>query len=340
MNIEVVGLNHRTAPVEIREKISFSPLSLDKALVSLKRNSEIKEGVILSTCNRVEIYALGLGNRKINGMLTDFLSSFHQVDKNFFQNYLYQFSGLRAVDHLFRVSSSLDSQILGENQILSQLKNAYFKARQAGTVSKAFSFIFEEAIKLGKLVRSQTQIGYGAVSISTAAVELARKIFGDFSQKKILIIGAGKIGELTLRHLYEKGAQAVLVANRTRSKAKVLAEKFQGKALDFDELTAALNAADIVISSVNTNNFLVTKNVMQKLIMQRRGRPIFFIDLGMPRNIDPQANLVENVYVYNLDDLERIKDVNLEERLKETEKVEQLIAKQLINVECRVKEII
>ena len=339
MNIGVVGLNHRSAPIEVREKISFPGAKLGQALQVLKRDKRIREGLILSTCNRVEIYAES-GEPGLDEHLTDFLSSFHSAPKTELKKHLYAHNGLDALRHLFRVSSSLDSQILGENQILGQIKTAYFTAKEAGTVAGDFSFIFEEAIKMGKRARSETQIGVGAVSVSTAAVELARKIFNDFKGKKILIIGAGKIGELAVRHLYVKGAQMVLVANRTFSKAEKLAREFQGQAISFDKFEEALTVADIVISSVSAPHLLVKKEDARQLIAARKQKPIFFIDLGVPRNIDPEINGIDNVYVYNLDDLKKVKDANLKERLNEAEKIEGMIEVRMERICPKIKEML
>lgn len=336
----MVGLSHRSAPIEVREKFAFSKTSLEEALTRLKTDTQIQEGVILSTCNRVEIYALGLPEKKINGTLTNFLNSFHKVTNSSYEKYLYTFNGIGAIKHLFRVSSSLDSQILGETQILGQVKNAYFKARQTGTVSRVFPFVFEEAIKIGKRARSQTQIGYGAVSISTAAVEMARKIFGDLAEKRVLIIGAGKIGELSAEYFYSRGAKMVLVANRTFFRAQQLAKKFNGKAIAFDEFPKAILKADIIISSVNAPHILLKKEMMSKIISNRNGRPVFIIDLGLPRNIAPDVNTLDNVYVYNLDDLKRVKDANLEDRLREAEKIEGIIDNHLKKIESKLQGLI
>lgn len=340
MNIEVIGLSHKTAPIDIRERLAFSNASLKKALLELKKQPDILEGVILSTCNRTEIYARGEDAQRINTSLTNFLSTFHCISTNNFKNHLYHYNNSYAIKHLFRVSSSLDSQILGENQILAQVKEAYFQAKETGAISRILAFLFEEAIKIGKLVRSQTQIGRGAVSIGSAAVELAKKIFENFAHKKILLIGAGKIGELAASHLYDKGMKLVFVANRTFTKAQELAERFNGQAVEFDKLYDLLNEVDIVVSSVSAPHLLVTKNKIKPLMLKRKQRPIFFIDLGLPRNIDPQINEIDNVYVYNLDDLKKVKDANLNERLKEASKVEFLINNHLEKVEFKLKELL
>ena len=340
MNIEIIGVNHRTAPIALREKLSFPNNRLIDALTGLKQAATIREGVILSTCNRVEIYVRGNGANNLNRSVEDFLEAYHRVPGNEFRGHLYAFSGPAAVKHLFRVSSSLDSQVLGESQILGQVKEAYYKARQAGTVERVFTCLFEAALKIGKRARSQTQIGYGAVSISTAAVEMAKKIFADLSGRKILIIGAGKIGELSAKHLHGRGAAKVLVANRTFSKAQKLAEILDGTAVPFEKFPEALREADIVISSVSSPQVLVTLDMAGQLILERRQRPIFFIDLGLPRNIDPLAHNVDNVYVYNLDDLQKVNDDNRRERMKEAEKIERMIEAQVVKTEIRLKELL
>jgi len=335
--MEIIGINHKTAPIDIREKLSFTKPELEAALLDLKQRSNINEGVILSTCNRVEIYALSPESAHTNQNLQKFLSDFHKVSDRDFKEHVYHHSGINAVKHLFRVSSSLDSQILGENQILGQVKEAYFKAREAGSVAKGFSFIFEEAIGLGKKARTQTQIGRGAVSIGTAAVEMSKKIFEELSDKCVLIIGAGKIGELCTNSLHSRGAKMVLVANRTYSRAVELAKKFNGRAIHFDRFKQELQEADIVISSVSAPHILIDKKMAQELIVQRRQKPIFFIDLGLPRNIDAKANFIDNVYVYNLDDLNRVRDVNLKERLKEAEKIEGMIEEKIESIQDRLQ---
>ncbi|MCK4993685.1 MAG: glutamyl-tRNA reductase [Candidatus Omnitrophica bacterium] len=340
MNITIVGLNHRSAPIEVREKFAFPENSLEEALVRLKTDAQIQEGVILSTCNRVEIYALGFPGEGINGAVTNFLNSFHKVASSSHEKYFYTYNGIEAIKHLFRVSSSLDSQILGETQILGQIKEAYFKAMQTGAVSRVFPFVFEQAIKVGKRARSQTHIGYGAVSISTAAVEMARKIFGSLSEKKILIVGAGNIGELTAEYLYSRGAKMVLVANRTLNRAQQLAKKFKGQAISFDEFPQAMLKADIIISSVNSPHTLLSKDMMDKIMLGRNGRPVFIIDLGLPRNIAPDVNTLDNVYVYNLDDLKKVKDANLEDRLKEAQKIESIIDNHLKKIASKLQGLI
>ncbi|MBU0634978.1 MAG: glutamyl-tRNA reductase [Candidatus Omnitrophica bacterium] len=339
MKINIIGINHRTAPIEIREKLAFPKGKLSEGLLYLKKNPRIKESVILSTCNRVEIYTLAEEDNAVPESIADFLTNFHKLGGESFKEFIYRLEDFEAVRHLFRVSSSLDAQVLGENQILAQVRQAYLAAKEAGTVSKIFSYLFDEAIKVGKFVRTETQIGYGAVSIGSAAVELARKIFENLQRKKVLIIGAGKIGELSAKHLWDRGAQMILVANRTLAKAKELAQRFEASVIAFEKWHEALGDVDIVISSVNAPHLLVTKEQAEKIILQRKHRPMFFIDLGMPRNIDPEINSIDNIYVYNLDDLKKITDKNLNERLKEAEKAEQIIEGCLMEVGRQIKRL-
>ena len=329
MNIQVVGLNHKSAPIEIRERISFSAKKLFDALVSLKRCPPIEEGLILSTCNRVEIYTVCIDARKGFQLAQEFLSDFHKINPAFFKEHLYLFNDAPAIRHLFRVVSSLDSMVVGETQIFGQVKQAYFKAREAQAAGKILSCVFEEAIKVGKLVRSETKIGRGAVSISSAAITLAKKIFGNLDDKKVLIIGAGKIAELAVKDLYSQGIKTVLVANRTFEKARELARLFRGLAIRLEKIADYARDADILISSTSAPHFLVEYRQVLELMRQRNHRPIFLIDLGLPRNISPEVNEVENVHLYNIDDLAGVCDANLKERLREAQKAERIIDSRL-----------
>jgi glutamyl-tRNA reductase len=315
MHIRVLGLNHKTAPIDIREKVSFSPEKLDRALRALKGAGAVKENLILSTCNRTELYAVIEDDTASRDPLGDFLADFHGLDRALLSQYLYEKNDKDAVCHLFEVVSSLDSMIVGETQIFGQVKDAYFKARDLHTLGKTLDFIFEEAIRVGKKVRTETQIGKGAVSTSTAAIELARKIFETLEGRTVLIIGAGKIGEMTVKNLHSRGVSTVLVANRTLHKAQELAHVFGGKAVSFDDLAACMRQADIIISSTSAPHFVITRAQAAAALEQRHNEPLFFIDLGVPRNIDPQANSIDNVYVYNIDDLASVRDANIRDRM-------------------------
>jgi len=325
MRILVLGINHKTAPIGIREKVSFSAQRLSEALHKLKGCDGIQESLILSTCNRTEIYAAAKDASAGFDTLRSFLSSFHRIPVQEIKDYLYSFNDKEAVSHLFRVTASLDSMIVGETQIFGQVKEAYFKAREANTVGKGLNSLFEEAIRIGKKVRSETQIGKGAVSTSTAAIELSKKIFESLVDKRVLIIGAGKIGELTVKNLYSRGISAVLVANRTWQRAQELAAAFKGRAVKFENILEELKNSDIVISSTGANHFLIKYEDIQRLMRERDNSPLFLIDLGLPRNIDPLVNKIDNVYLYNIDDLAGVADANIKERQREAARAEEII---------------
>lgn len=325
MNFQVIGLNHKSAPIEVRERVSFSCHNLLNALSLLKQREGIEENLILSTCNRVEIYASVSDAREGFECIERFISEFHRVEPEYFKKHLYSFCDIDALKHLFRVASSLDSMVVGETQISGQVRDAYTKAKEAKCAGNILGKIFTQAIRVGKKVRSQTQIGKGAVSVSSAALVLAKKLFGSLKDKKVLIIGAGKIAELAVKNLYPQGIQTVLVANRTFTKAKKLAYLFGGTAIKFKEIFQYLDSADILISSTSAPHFLITYKQMQEAMQSRNHRPLFLIDLGLPRNISPEVNEVENIRLYNLDDLTSVCDANLKERLCEAQKAEIII---------------
>jgi glutamyl-tRNA reductase len=325
MNIHVLGLNHKTAPIDVREKLSFPQDTLAAALTELKGCDFVEEDVILSTCNRTEIYAavedLGAGLDS----LKRFIAGAGSVSPRELESYFYSFSGKEAVRHLFRVAASLDSMIVGETQIFGQVKDAYVRAMEANTSGKRLNGLFEEAIRVGKRVRTETGIGKGAVSVSTAAIELSRKIFESLEGKKVLIVGAGKIGELTVKNLYSRGVLTVVVANRTFEKAVELARAFRGSAIRFEEIAQALKEADIVISSTSAPHYILKAQDIAAVMRGRNNNPLFLIDLGLPRNIDPAVNEVDNVYVYNIDDLAQVRDANIKDRMKEARKAEAIV---------------
>jgi glutamyl-tRNA reductase len=326
MNIQLIGLNHKSAPIEIREKLSFSEAKLETALARLKEYEEIEEAVILSTCNRTEIYVACADCCEGVSCLWDYICRFMGMAQEDVRKYFYLLGNREAVEHLFRVASSLDSMIIGETQIFGQVKEAYSKSRQANSLGRTLDNIFEEAIRTGKKVRTQTQIGKGAISTSTAAIELSRKIFETLEDKKVLIIGAGKIGELTVKNLASRGAKTVIVANRTLVKAQELARQFLGEAVRFEDIFDCMRSSDIIISSTSAPHFVITRADVLKVMQARNNSPLFFIDLGLPRNIEPGVNGVENVYLYNIDDLSQVRDANMKDRLSEAKKAEQIIA--------------
>jgi len=317
MEIAVLGLNHRTAPVEVRERVAFPPERLAEGLARLRGELEIPECVILSTCNRVELYCALPHPDGHRATLTQFMNRFHALERGLVEETLYWHLQPESVRHLFRVAAGLDSMVVGESEILGQVKDAYQRAAEVAAVGRVFRELFQQAFTVAKEVRTKTQIGRGAVSVSSVAVELARKIFADFSTKSILLFGAGQMGEATLRCLVGRGARNVLVVNRSYATAEVLAAQVGGRAVPADDLSAALRAADILICSAAADHYLLTRPQVQALMRQRRQRPFFLIDISVPRNLDPAIGTLDNVYLYNIDDLEGIAAANLQRRCVE-----------------------
>jgi glutamyl-tRNA reductase len=323
--IVIIGLNHRSAPVEIREKIAFAPEAMGCALRGLLEREAISEGVILSTCNRVEVCVLASEGYKGAALVQGFLASFHGLPPAEINGHLYRYDGNAAVRHLFRVASSLDSMVLGEPQILGQVKDAYGYAVEFRTIGPILDKFFTKAFSVAKRVRTETRVASSAVSVSYAAVELARKIFGDLRDKTVMLIGAGEMCELAARHLLSAGVKGILVTNRTFERAVKLADEFQGTPIRFDELAVHLKRADIVLSSTGAPHFILRKPEVEEVIRIRRNRPMFFIDMAVPRDIDPDANQVDNVYVYDIDDLNNVIETNMEERKKEAARAEEIV---------------
>ncbi len=323
----ILGLNHKTAPIEIREKVSFSTSGISDGLSLLQKCHFVRESLILSTCNRVELYAVV--EDKLEGLksLKEFLYQYHEL-KDSLEPYLYFYENELALRHTFRVASSLDSMVVGENQIFSQVKQAYMRAQEAGSMSRVLTSVFQEALRVAKMVRTQTGISKGAVSIGSAAVELAKEILKDLKDKKILIIGAGKVGELTVKNLAERGVNLILVANRTFENAVKLAQIFQGKAIKFAQLNEALKEVDIVISSTNSPHYILRKKDILSVISERGHKPLFLIDLSVPRNIERAVSEIKDTHLYNIDDLQKISQLNLKERLKETYKAEKMVKEE------------
>ncbi len=336
MDIAVLGLNHRTAPVELRERMAFPSERLGEALGRLRREAGLAEAVILSTCNRVELYAVLPYLNGHRAALMEFLSRWHALDAAAVAPQFYWHLAPESVRHLFRVAAGLDSMVLGESEILGQVKEASQRAVEAQTVGPVFRGLFQQAFAVAKVVRTTTQIGRGAVSVSSVAVDLARKIFADFSTKSILIFGAGQMGEATLRCLVGRGARRVLVANRSYAHAESLAEQVGGRPVPADDLQEALRAADILICSTAADHHLLTKTQMEQLMAQRRQRPVFLIDISVPRNLDPAIRTLANVYLYNIDDLEGIAAANLQRRAAELGPCLDVVERQARRFETRL----
>jgi glutamyl-tRNA reductase len=325
MDIIVLGLNHKTAPVHIRERVAFPEQSIQQPLRAVRGLPGVREDMILSTCNRVEIAAVVEGREEGAAAIRRYVAEHHQVPEGELAPHLYLHSGPEAVRHLFRVASSLDSLVVGEPQILGQVKDAYQYAREAGAVGAVLDRLLKKALSVAKQVRTETEISRSAVSISFAAVELAKKIFGEVEGRTAMIIGAGEMGELALRHLVSGGIREVLVANRTFEKAVDLAREFGGSAVRYEELFDQLVIADIVISSTGAPHFIIKGEDVKRLMARRKNRPMFFIDIAVPRDIEPSVNDIDNVYLYNVDDLQAVVAGNIKERRREAEKAEGIV---------------
>ncbi len=329
MEILIVGLNHKTAPIEVREKVAFDGPKLDEAVNILKTSGVLKENIILSTCNRVEIYAgVNETDAGVEG-IKDFISDFHKVPKDLLDKSLYIHKGPEAIRHMYRVAASLDSMVVGEPQILGQLKDAYDAALKNKTTGMYLNKLMRESVSVAKRIRTETKIAESAVSISFAAVELAKKIFDDLATKSFMLIGAGEMAELAARHLINSGVKDVYVTNRTTARAEELAHEFHGKVILFDNFTLELRYTDIVICSTGAPHYILMKDQVHKIMKERRQKPMFIIDISVPRNIDPRINDLDNVYLYDVDNLQGIIDTNIQERAKEAEKAEQIVDEEI-----------
>jgi glutamyl-tRNA reductase len=329
MKVFVAGLNHKIADVDVREKLAFNGPKLEEGLKRFRELPEVHEAIILSTCNRVELYANVKDYQRAAEAVKTFLSEFHNINRSSLDAGLYIYDGVNAVRHIFRVASSLDSMIVGEPQILGQLKDAFELALSQKTTGILLNKLMKKAISVAKRVRTETRIAENAVSISFAAVELAKKIFTDLSKRVFMLLGAGEMAELAAKHLISSGVKEVLVSNRTYERACDIAKEFNGKPVRFDEFIDEMARADIVICSTGAPDYIVTKGQMQKVMKERKQRQVFLIDISVPRNIDPETNDLDNVYLYNVDDLQGVVDSNLFERKKEAEKAEKIIDEEL-----------
>ncbi|MDX8359400.1 MULTISPECIES: glutamyl-tRNA reductase [Bacillaceae] len=330
MHIIVVGVNYKTAPVEIREKLTFDANRLHEAMKALQKQKSILENVIISTCNRTEVYAvvdqLHTGRYYIKAFLADWFN----LDKDEVSPYLTIFESDGAIDHLFNVACGLKSMVLGETQILGQVRSSFLLAQEAQTTGTIFNQLFKQVITLAKRAHSETEISSNAMSISYAAVELAKKIFGQLTNKHVLILGAGKMGELAVENLHGNGVKQVTVVNRTMEKAESLAKRFSGQAKSMEDIQQALVEADIMISSTGAKDYVINKAMMEQVKKMRKGRPIFMVDIAVPRDLDPQLAALDNVFLYDIDDLEDIVQANLAERQKASIQIELMIESEIV----------
>jgi glutamyl-tRNA reductase len=320
MNVLIIGLNHKTAAIEVREKLAFDGPKLEEGLRMVHELPSIDEAIIISTCNRVEMYINVKDKEKATEEIKDFISEFHDIKRENLEDALYIHNGSIAIKHVFRVASSLDSMIVGEPQILGQVKDSFEFALSQKTTGVVLNKLMKKAISVAKRVRTETKIAENAVSISYAAVELAKKIFTDLTNSSFMLLGAGDMAELAARHLMNNGVKEVLVANRTYERGVELAKEFSGRAIKFDEFPDRLMHTDIVICSTGAPEYVLWKDQMQKIMKERRNKSVFIIDISVPRNIDPDINHLDNVYLYDVDDLQGVVDANVNERQKEADK--------------------
>jgi glutamyl-tRNA reductase len=332
MSIVLIGVNHKTAPIEVRERLAFSDAACAESLRALVDGDIVREGLIVSTCNRVEILSTTTIENLASGTarITQFLDSDRQLPPGFVGEHLYSHTDEDAVRHLFRVASSLDSMVVGEPQVLGQVRHAYSLALEAGTTGRVLNRLVHHTFRVAKRVRSETGIAANAVSISYMAVELGKKIFDSLKDHSVLLIGAGEMAELSARHLLNAGASRIRIANRTYDAAERLANEFGGEAVPMDDLAMKLAEADIVICSTASPDFVITEAMTRKAREKRRNRPMCMIDISVPRNIDPRVSKVPNVFVFDIDDLESVISSNIREREREAERAELIVQSEVM----------
>jgi glutamyl-tRNA reductase len=330
--ILIVGLNHRSAPIEVRESLAFENSYVKDALAQLRAYPSVQEGVILSTCNRVEIVAAAADSQSACADIKRFLGG-HRAQRipGSLEEHVYTYAGRDAIRHLFRVAASLDSMVVGEPQILGQLKDHYDFARQAGTVGTILHRLFHHSFTVAKRVRTETGIASRVVSVSSVAVDLAKRIFDRFDDKTVMLIGAGKIGDLMARHLQSHGVQSLMITNRTFGRAVELAAKIHGSPIQFEDFPRYLKMADLVLGCTGSPEILVDAASVERILRERKQKAMFFIDLGDRRNFDPRINDVDNAYLYNIDDLKEVAEENLQERSNEAEKAESIVHEEVLS---------
>ncbi len=337
MKLHLTGMSHKTAPVEVRERLAFREEQVRPALADLKSREGVAEALILSTCNRVEIVLTTDDRFDPESVVDAFLAERKGIDAAAIAPHLYRREGRDAIHHIFRVAASLDSMVVGEPQILGQLKTAYAAAKHEGAVCGWLDGLLARAFGVAKRVRSETGIGQMAVSVSYAAVELARKIFGTLAGRTVMIVGAGKMSELAARHLRRSGASHVFVTNRTHERAVEMAQLFQGTPVEYTRFVSLLPEVDILIASSGAPHYILTKQEMQRVRAARRNRPMFLIDIAVPRNIEPAVNDLENLFLYDIDDLQEVVNANVRERLKEADRAEALVAEEVERMLARLR---
>jgi glutamyl-tRNA reductase len=335
MNFQLIGVNHNSAPLEVRERLAVSEEQLPEAVSTLVQQPGVDEGMVLSTCNRVEV----LASSRQGADLRAFFRSYFGMSPDKLDSHLYEFEKREAVRHVFRVASSLDSMVVGEPQILGQVKEAYAVARGLGAVHSALEALLSRAFAVAKRVRSETSIGSSSVSIASVAVQLAEKIFGSLESKTVYLVGAGKMAEQAARHLMARGAGKIMISNRTHDRALDLAEAFGGQAISFDRLHEFAGQADIILTSTGASEPIFRKEHGEALRRGRKNRPVFFIDIAVPRNVAPEVNRLDGLFVYDVDDLQSIAQNNTAERKKEAEHAERIIELEVDRFASRMKSL-
>ncbi len=334
MNFQLIGVNHQTAPVEVRERLAISESRLPEAMKQFAQHPGVDEGLILCTCNRVELLAQ---TKNGSADLRGFLRNFFQLEPSELDKHLYEFHEQEAIRHIFRVTSSLDSMVVGEPQILGQVKEAYATARAVGAVHSQLDLLLTRAFAVAKRVRTETAVGSSSVSIASVAVELAKKIFGSLTGKSVYLVGAGKMSELAARHLIAHGASSIFVANRTYDRAIRLAQKFDGQAIEFSRLYDTCDRGDIVITSTGAPHAIFRKEHGELFLSRRKNRPMFFIDIAVPRDVDPDLNKLDGIFVYDIDDLQQAVSSHVADRKKEAEHAEAIVNSEVDRFQARLQ---
>ncbi len=327
MSLITIGINHKTAPLDLRERLAFTPQSLPEALLSLKKLDHIEEASILSTCNRTEIYCVTTEDN--DQAIIQWFSQFHGLDENKIKEHLYLHAHEETIRHAMEVACGLDSMVLGEPQIAGQMKDAYALANENGTIGQLLGKLFQRAFAVSKQVRTDTDIGSSPVSVAFAAVSLARQIFGDLKQTSVLLVGAGETIELATRHLHAQGVNKIIIANRSIERAQKLANEFDGEAISLQHIGDHLHRSDIVIASTASPLPIIGKGTVERALKQRKREPIFMVDLAVPRDIEPEVNDLDDIYLYSVDDLQSVIEENMESRLQAAEQAHDIINTQV-----------
>ncbi len=327
MSLITLGINHKTAPLDLREQLAFTPQTLPEALLSLKKLAHVEEAGILSTCNRTELYCVTSADN--DQAIVQWFSQFHGLDENLIKPHLYLHAHEETIRHAMEVASGLDSMVLGEPQIAGQMKDAYALANKHGTIGLLLGKLFQRVFAVSKQVRTDTDIGSSPVSIAFAAVSLAKQIFGNLNESTVLLVGAGETIELATRHLHSQGVRKIIIANRSVERAKKLADEFGGEAISLQHISEHLYRSDIVISSTASPLPIIGKGTVERALKKRKHQPIFMVDLAVPRDVEPEVNQLDDVYLYSVDDLQTVIEENMENRLQAAEQAHEIIDTQV-----------